>query len=171
MPVSDTLTLATRSGINLEVRPATEADEPKLAAFFDRVTDEDRRFRFVAAADHVGHGQLEPLVHIDHFRTESWLGINKASGEIVASGMLACDGPLDTGEIAISVRSDYRGKGIGWTMLDLLAEEAERRGCRRAISIESRDNHAAIDLEREKGFKPKAFEGDPTLVVLSKTFR
>ena len=65
----------------------------------------------------------------------------------------------------------HRGKGIGWTMLDLLAEEAERRGCRRAISIESRDNHAAIDLEREKGFKPKAFEGDPTLVVLSKTFR
>ena len=171
MSVSDTLTLATRSGIDLEVRPATLADEPALAAFFDRVSNEDRRFRFLAAADHVGHQQLEPLVHTDHFRTESWLGINKASGQIVASGLLACDGPLDTGEIAISVCGDHRGKGVGWAMLDFLAKQAESRGCRRVISIESRDNHAAIELEREKGFTPEPFDGDPTLVVLSKTFR
>lgn len=171
MSVSDTLTLATRSGIELDVRPATEADEPGLTAFFDRVTDEDRRFRFLAAAEHVGHEQLEPLLHTDHFRTESWLGVNKASGEIVASGLLACDGPLDTGEIAISVCGDHRGKGIGWAMLDFLARQAEARGCRRAISIESRDNYAAIEVERDRGFRPEPFEGDPTLVVLSKTFR
>ncbi|SFF93874.1 acetyltransferase [Novosphingobium sp. CF614] len=171
MTLNDTRLLTTRSGIELEVRPATEADEAELAAFFDRVTDEDRRFRFLAAADHVSHEQLEPLVHTDHFRTESWLGINKAGGQIVASGLLACDGPLDTGEIAISVCGNHRGKGIGWAMLDFLADQARTRGCRRVIAIESRDNHAAIELEREKGFKPEPFEGDPTLVILSKTFR
>ena len=171
MSLSDTLTLATRSGIELEVRPVTTADEPQLAAFFDRVSDEDRRFRFLAAADHVTQEQLAPLVHTDHFRTESWLGINKASGQIVASGLLACDGPLDTCEVAISVCGNHRGKGVGWSMLDFLAKQAQARGCRRVISIESRDNHAAIELEREKGFTPEAFEGDPSLVVLSKTFR
>lgn len=171
MSLSDTLTLATRSGIDLEIRPAQEADEPALAAFFDRVTDEDRRFRFFAAADHVGHEQLDHLVHTDHFRTESWLGFNKASGEIVASGLLACDGPLDTAEVAISVCGNHKGKGIGWAMLDFLAHQAELRGCRRVISIEDRHNHAAIELEQEKGFKPEPFEGDPTLVILSKTFR
>ena len=171
MPLTDTLTLATRSGIELEVRPATEADEADLAAFFDRVSDEDRRFRFLAAADHVSHEQLEPLVHTDHFRTESWLGINKASGQIVASGLLACDGPLDTAEVAISVCGDHRGKGIGWAMLDFLAKQADIRGCRRVIAIESRHNHAAIELEREKGFTPEPFEGDPSLVILSKSFR
>ncbi|MCT2401884.1 GNAT family N-acetyltransferase [Novosphingobium mangrovi (ex Huang et al. 2023)] len=171
MSLSATCTLTTRSGIDLDVRPATESDEPALAAFFDRVNDDDRRFRFLTAADHVSHEQLEPLVHTDHFRTESWLGINAASGEIVASGLLACDGPLDTCEIAISVCANYRGKGIGWALLDYLAKQAEARGCRRAISIESRDNHAAIELEREKGFVPEPFDGDPTLVVLSKTFR
>jgi L-amino acid N-acyltransferase YncA len=60
---------------------------------------------------------------------------------------------------------------VGWAMADVLAKEAQHRGVRRVISIESRDNHAAIELEREKGFTPEAFEGDPTLVVLSKTFR
>lgn len=171
MPFTDTLTLSTRSGIEVEVRPATAADEADLVAFFDGVTDEDRRFRFLSAAEHVSHEQLEPLVHTDHFRTESWLGINKASGQIVASGVLACDGPLDTAEVAIAIRADHRGKGIGWAMLDFLAGQAKARGCRRVISIESRNNHAAIELEREKGFVPEAFEGDPTLVVLSRTFR
>lgn len=166
-----TLALLTRSGIDLAVRPARETDEAALAAFFDRVSDEDRRFRFFSAGAHVCHRQLEPLIHADHYRSESYLGFDPESGELVASALLACDAAMDTGEVAVSVRSDYRGKGIGWAMLDFLGQEAERRGVRRVIAIEARENHAAIDLEREKGFKPEAFEGDPSLVVLAKTFR
>lgn len=171
MSVTDIIRLDTRSGIELDVRPACAADESALAAFFDRVTEEDRRFRFLAAAEHVTHEQLEPLVNTDHFRTESWLAFNRASGQVVGSGVLACDGPLDTAEVAISVCGNHRGKGIGWAMLDFLARQAQLRGCRRVIAIESRDNHAAIELEREKGFRPEPFEGDPGLVVLARDLR
>lgn len=168
----DTLTkLTTRTGVVLTVRPATAADEPALVAFFDAVSDEDRRFRFFAAAAHVSHDQLEPLIHADHFRSESYLAFDQASGALVASALLACDNALDTGEVAVSVRGDRKGEGIGWAMLDHLTAEAQRRGVRRVIAIESRDNHAAIEVERDEGFVPEAFEGDPTLVVLAKTFR
>ncbi|WP_088309856.1 GNAT family N-acetyltransferase [Novosphingobium sp. B 225] len=166
-----TTKLSTRAGIVLDVRTASESDEPALAAFFDSVSDEDRRFRFLAAAEHVSHEQLDPLIHSDHFQSESFLAFDQANGELVGSALLACDKALDTGEIAVSVRSDYRSKGVGWALLDLLGSEAQRRGVRRVIAIESRDNHAAIELEREKGFTPEAFDGDPTLVILSKTFR
>ena len=172
MSDSETLSeLATRDGVVLAVRPAVEADEPALVALFDRVSDEDRRFRFFAAAAHVSHEQLDPLIHADHFRSESYLAFDRASGELVASGLLACDNALDTGEIAVSVRGDRKGEGIGWAMLDYLADQAQRRGVRRAISIESRNNHAAIEVERDKGFIAEPFDGDPTLVVLAKTFR
>lgn len=163
--------LTTREGVVLDVRPATEADEAALTTFFDSVSEQDRRFRFFAAGEHVSHDQLDPLLHADHFRSESYIAFDHVTGELVASGLLACDGKMDTGEVAVSVRADYRGRGVGWALLDLLAREAERRGVRRVISIESRDNHAAIEVERDKGFTPEAFEGDPTLVVLSKTFR
>ncbi|OCC22451.1 GCN5 family acetyltransferase [Croceicoccus estronivorus] len=162
--------LATRSGVTLEVRPATEADEAALTALFDNVSDEDRRFRFFTAGEHVSHEQLAPLIHVDHFTSESFLAFDKAGGALVASALLACDSKLDTGEIAVSIRSDYKGKGVGWALLDFLGQEAQRRGVRRVIAIESRDNHAAIELEREKGFVPEEFDGDPTLVILSKTF-
>lgn len=171
MHVTDVVALETRSGIQIDVRPATESDEPALAAFFDRVSDEDRRFRFLTAAKHVSHAQLDPLVHADHFRSESYLAFNRADGSLVASALLVCDGPLDTAEIAVSICRDYRSKGIGWALLDLLTREAEARGVRRVITIEDRENHAAIELERAKGFLPEPVDGDRALVILSKTFR
>ena len=170
-PFHKTCYLTTRSGLVLEVVPATEHDGPALAQFFDRVSEEDRHFRFLTACQHVSDQQIDALTHPDHFRTESFLAFEPVYGDLVASAMLACDGALDTAEIAVSIRHDHRGQGIGWALVDLLAQEAERRGARRVISIEARGNHAAIDLEREKGFKPEPFAGDPDLVVLSKTFR
>lgn len=162
--------MTTRDGTALAVRAAYAEDEAALASFFDQVDAEDRRFRFLTAIRHLGHDQLQPLTHVDHWRTESFLAFDAASGELVASAMLACDARMDTGEIAVSVRGDYRGKGVGWTMLDLLASEAQRRGLKRVISIEDRDNHAAIELEREKGFEAHGVDGDPHLVMLEKRF-
>ena len=167
----DVQEMTTRSGAVLAVRPVTGADEALLEEFFDRVSDEDRRFRFLSPRKHVGHDQLAPMVEIDHFRTETWIAFDKAGGAVVGTAMLACDNPLDTGEIAISVCQNWRGKGVGWALLDLLAGEAQRRGLRRVISIEDRDNHAAIDLEREKGFTAHGVDGDATLVMLEKCFR
>ena len=166
-----TTQLSTRSGLTLSVRAASEADEAALAAFFDSVSDEDRRFRFFAAAEHVSHEQLDPLIHADHFQSESFLAFDTASGDLVASALLACDKAMDTGEIAVSIRSDYKGRGVGWALLDFLGQEGRTRGLRRVIAIEARGNHAAIELEREKGFVPEPFEDDPSLVILSKSFR
>ena len=160
----------TRDGITLVVRPAYAEDAAALEAFFDGVSDDDRRFRFLTAVRHVGPDQIDSLTHVDHWRTESFVAFDKATGALVASAMLACDARMDTGEVAISVHRDYRGKGLGWTLLDVLGMQAQRRGLKRVISIEDRDNHAAIELEREKGFAAHGVDGDPHLIMLEKRF-
>ncbi|EGD59145.1 GCN5-related N-acetyltransferase [Novosphingobium nitrogenifigens DSM 19370] len=162
--------MKTRDDVVLSVRPAYAEDTAALEAFFDAVSDDDRRFRFLTAVRHVGTDQITPLTHVDHWRTESFVAFDQATGELVASAMLACDARMDTGEIAVSIRRDYRGRGLGWTLLDLLASEAKRRGLKRVISIEDRDNHAAIELEREKGFDAHGVDGDPHLIMLEKRF-
>ena len=161
-------TVVTRNGVTLSVRQAFAEDEDALAAFFDAVLPEDRRFRFLAAAGHLDHQRLLPMTRVDHWRTESFIAF--VDGTIVASAMLACDAQMDTGEVAVSIHKDWRGRGLGWALLDLIAAEAKRRGLKRVISIEDRDNHAAIELEREKGFVAHGLDGDPHLVMLEKRF-
>ncbi|MFY8194239.1 GNAT family N-acetyltransferase [Novosphingobium sp. B1] len=163
-------TFTTRSGTVLDVRAAFAEDAGLLATFFDQVSDEDRRFRFLAACHHISDAQLAPLTHVDHWRSESFLAFERTSGVLVASAILACDAHMNAGEIAVSVRRDFRNRGIGWAMLDLLGEEARKRGLQRVISIEDRENHAAIELERERGFLAHGIEGDPHLVMLEKRF-
>lgn len=163
-------TLSTRSGLTVEVRPATPEDETALVDFFAGVSDADRRFRFLSAAPQVSDSQIDPLLHADHQNSESYLGYDSANGELIASALLASDSSRETGEIAVSIRSDYRNKGVGWALLDFLGKEAQQRGLKKVIAIESRDNHAAIELEREKGFVPEHFDDDPSLVVLTKSF-
>ncbi|MBS0476908.1 MAG: GNAT family N-acetyltransferase [Proteobacteria bacterium] len=165
------LEIPARSGAVLLVRPVEAGDEARLEEFFDRVSDEDRRFRFLSPRKHIGHEQLVPMVAVDHHRTESWVAFDRAGGALVGTAMLACDDPMDTGEVAVSVCRDWRGKGVGWALLDVIARAAEARGLRRVISIEDRENHAAIELEREKGFVPRGVDGDPTVVMLEKSFR
>lgn len=163
--------IPTRSGKAIAVRPVQTADEPLLEEFFDRVSDEDRRFRFFSAHKHLGHEQLAPLVEVDHQQTESFIAFDATSQQVIGHAMLACDQQLDTGEIAVSVCSSWRGQGVGWALLDVLAEAARTRGLRRVISLEDRDNHAAIELEREKGFTPHGVPDDPHVIMLEKLLR
>lgn len=159
--------LTTRSGYRFRVRPADAGDEADLVAFFTHVTPDDLRFRFLSAVNHVGQDQIVRLTHVDHHATENFLAFDADHGTLVATAMMAADKDLDTAEVAIAIHADYKHRGIGWTLLDHVARFAKARGIRTLQSIESRDNHQAIELEREMGFSVAALPGDPTTVVVS----
>lgn len=165
-PSEATDTLVTRSGLELIVRPAAAADEPALTALFESVTLEDLRFRFLSAVQHVGHYQVAAMLSVDHARSETYLAFERESGRLVATAMLAADPELATAEVAISVHRDYKERGIGWTLLEHVARVARAKGIAKLQSIESRDNHAAIELERDMGFAARAYPGDATLVLV-----
>jgi N-acetylglutamate synthase-like GNAT family acetyltransferase len=160
--------LVTRSGYAFHVRPASPADEPALADFFTHVAKDDLRFRFLAAIQTVSHDQLQALVSVDHQRTENFLAIEPGTGSIIATAMLAADETLTNAEVAVAIRGDSKGRGISWTLLDHVARFAVAKGIRTLESIESRDNHEAIDLERERGWTASACPDDPTVLILRK---
>lgn len=157
--------LATRSGYRFTVRPAEERDEDALEAFFTHVSPEDLRFRFLTAVGHVPHAMIEAMSHVDHKTTENFLAVD-TNGGVVGSAMVAADAKLERAEVAISIHEDFKGCGIGWTLLEYVADYAKQRGIGRLQCIESRENHAAIELEREMGFTARAFEGEPGLVLV-----
>ena len=87
---------------------------------------------------------------------------------LIATAMLAADSEMERAEVAISIREDYKNRGLGWTLLDHVAHAAAAKGIKFLESIESRDNVEAIALEKEMGFTATAYPGDATLVLVQK---
>jgi GNAT superfamily N-acetyltransferase len=160
--------IVTRSGCLFDVRPVREADQPALAEFFKHVTPDDIRFRFLTGLKVVGSDRLSAMTHVDHHQTENFLAFVDNETEIIASAMLACDPDLKRGEVAIAVRSDFKHDGVGWEMLAHVARFAESIGVQTLESIEARENHAAIELEREMGFTATSYPGDATLMLVQR---
>jgi GNAT superfamily N-acetyltransferase len=160
--------LETRTGLRLNVRPAAPEDEARLIEFFGHVTPEDLRFRFLTAVPKVSHELARDLVEIDHTRTENLLAFDAGAGTLVATAMVAAEPSLDKAEVAIAIRSDFKHRGVGWTLLQHVAEYAAARGIKRLESIECGDNREAIELEREMGFVATRYPGDATLVLVAK---
>ena len=159
-------TLATRSGYSFTVHPASPDDSAKLRMLFRSMTPDDLRFRFLSALREVPDATVAALIKVDHDRSEHFLAFDPDTGEMVASAMLAGDPDRKAAEVAIAVHEDYKGRGIGWTLLEAVAGFARDRGFAVLRSIESHDNRAAIELGREMGFTVRALEGEPGLVVV-----
>lgn len=162
--------LNTRTGFRFQVRSAQLDDEAGLAEFFRYVTPEDLRFRFLTTVREVGHDRLAAMTKIDHRQTENFLAFTDDGETMIASGMLACDTALERGEVAISIRSEYKHKGVGWELLRHLCRIAEAKGVKIVESLEDRQNHEAIEIERELGFEVDKCLDDARIVVLRKTF-
>lgn len=159
-------TLTTRSGLVLEVRPVHVDDALRLADFFEHVSPEDLRFRFLTAIPHPSTEQIEAMVHVDHWGSEHLLAFDAENGGLIASAMMVADKGMHVAEVAISITADRKGLGIGWTMLKHCADVARARQIGKLQSIESRANHAAIEVEQALGFEARAYEGDPGLVLI-----
>jgi L-amino acid N-acyltransferase YncA len=162
--LNQSATWTTRSGFKFLVRPAVADDEAALAEFFTHVADDDLRFRFLSGQRKVSHDQLATMLRNDN-QTESFLAF-APNGILIATAMLACDAAIERGEVAIAIRADYKGRGVGWELLEYIAHYAEKAGIRTLEAVESRENHAAIELERELGFTVTGCPGDATLVIV-----
>ncbi len=80
--------------------------------------------------------------------------------------MVGANDDKSEAEVAIVVRSDYKHRGMSWTFLKYVIEQARQSGIKKLQSIESRQNHAAIELEKEMGFSARSCPGDATLMLL-----
>lgn len=159
--------LTTHSGFRFEVRRARAEDEPTLAEFFTHVTPEDLRFRFLGAVKEVSHERLVAMTSSDDPHINNFLAFS-TDGALIAVATLASDAANRRGEVAICIRQDRKHLGVGWELLAHIARYAEANGLEAIESIESRENRAAIELERDMGFTVTTNPDDPTLVLVQR---
>jgi acetyltransferase len=74
------------------------------------------------------------------------------------------DANYERGEYAILVRSDLKGAGLGWQLMQIMIEYARRQGLRLVEGQVLRENRTMLAMCRELGFSFKPDPDDPSIV-------
>lgn len=85
----------------------------------------------------------------------------RVADRVVAHGALCLEG--DTGETAVFVHQDWRGRGLGKLLLSELIAEGRRLGLRRVWGMAAPDNFVMLRLAESLSFGPGS---DPGLLHL-----
>ena len=152
-----------RDGSRVDVRPIRPEDEVLYPDFFARVTPEDLRLRFFAPVRDFSHKFIARLTQIDYSRDMAFLALDEATGELMGVVRLSAEPDRETGEYAILLRSDLKGKGLGWRLMKLLIEYARSEGFRSIHGQVLRENTAMLSMCEGLGFHAKIDPDEPNI--------
>ena len=147
-----------RDGTGILVRPVRPEDEPLYVPFFAAVTADDLRLRFFAPVKEFSHTFIARFTQIDYARAMAFIAVEEATGAMLGVVRLHADADYASGEYAILVRSDLKGKGLGWLLMQLIIEYARAEGVRSIHGQVLQENTMMLEMCRELGFH---IETDP----------
>jgi acetyltransferase len=141
------------------VRPMRPEDENMVRGFLEHISMNDLRLRFFAPVKDFGHIFVARLTQLDYARAMAFVALDEASGEMLGGVRLHADANYETGEYAVLLRSDLKGRGLGWRLMQLIIEYARSEGLRRIEGQVLTENTAMLRMCRELGFAIKREEG------------
>ena len=155
-----------RDGTRVLVRPVRPEDEPLYGPFFAAVTPQDLRLRFFAPVKEFGHRFVARLTQIDYARAMAFVAIEEATGNMLGVIRLHADANYDSGEYAVLVRSDLKGRGLGYLLMQLIIEYARAEGLAVIEGQVLSENTAMLAMCRELGFDIALDPRDPDTYIV-----
>jgi acetyltransferase len=150
--------LEMKDGLRVLLRPIRPEDEPAIHELLRHVTSQDLRLRFFAPMKEFSHEFIARLTQLDYARAMAFVAFDEATNELVGVVRIHSDSIYESGEYAILLRSDLKGRGLGWALMQLIIEYAKSEGLKRISGQVLQENSAMLNMCRELGF---AIKSDP----------
>jgi acetyltransferase len=156
-------------GLELFVRPLRPEDEPAVVELFKMVTQRDLRLRFFAPVKEFSHPFVARLTQLDYGRAIAFAAFEGSTDTMLGLVHLHVDANHEAGEYAILLRSDFKGRGLGWKLMELIIAYARREGLKKIEGQVLAENTVMLTMCRELGFKVESDpdEADVKLVTLA----
>jgi RimJ/RimL family protein N-acetyltransferase len=136
------------------MRPVRISDEPLLKDFFYSLSDQSLYRRFISMRKDMPHERLQEFVVIDYTK-ETVILATVREGEmekVVGLGQYGINEANHTAEVALVVRDDYQGKGVGTEVLSYLTFLAKREGLYGFTAEVLVENKPMLHLFEKMGF-------------------
>jgi acetyltransferase len=145
------------------IRPIKPIDEHLYQTFIERLSPEDIRFRFLAPQKEFSHKFIARFTQIDYSRAMAFVALSQDQQDLLGVVRLAADPDYVSAEFAIIVRSDLKGQGIGWELMQHLIQYADAEGLRDLHGNVLAANTRMLRVSRDLGFEITADPDDPAL--------
>jgi acetyltransferase len=97
----------------------------------------------------------------------AFVTIDEASAELLGVVRLHSDANYESGEYAILLRSDLKGHGLGWKLMELIIAYAKSEGLKRIEGQVLAENAAMLNMCREFGFEVGHDPNDPSIMLVT----
>jgi len=144
-----------KDGWRVYVRPIRPEDEPLIHQMLKHVTMQDLRLRFFAPMKEFSHEFIARLTQLDYARAMAFVAFDEATNELVGVVRIHSDSIYESGEYAILLRSDLKGRGLGWTLMQMIIEYAKSEGLKAISGDVLAENTVMLAMCRSLGFEVK----------------
>jgi acetyltransferase len=155
--------LEVKDGWRVFARPIRPEDEPRIHEFLRHVSSQDLRLRFFAPMKEFSHEFIARLTQLDYARAMAFVAFDEATNELVGVVRIHSDSVYENGEYAILLKSDLKGRGLGWSLMQLIIEYAKSEGLKRISGEVLQENSTMLNMCRDIGFAVKSDATDHTL--------
>ena len=148
------------------MRPIRPEDELQHREFLSHISQEDMHFRFFSIIREFAHADLARYTQIDFDREMAFIATRpNALNQPETLGVVRAVTDPDNiqAEVAIIVRSDLKGMGLGRILFDKMIGYLRSRGTREAVGETLRVNHRMLKLARKLGFETEYMDDGETV--------
>lgn len=145
--------VTTRGGLDVAMRPIRPEDARLYPAFVAKLENQDVRLRLLAPRKQFAHNFLARLTQIDYAREMAFVAVDAENGALCGVSRLVADPDYTRAEYAVIVRSDLKGVGLGWALMEHLIAYARAEGLDVLEGTVLADNTDMLAMCRELGFK------------------
>jgi acetyltransferase len=155
-----------RDGTALRIRPVRPEDEPLLLDLAAHMSPEDLRLRFFTPVHGLTHAVAARLSQLDYDREMALIA--EHDGAALGVAHFFADPDNLRAEYAIAVRSDWKGRGLGYLLMQQLLSLAGARGIGELFGEVLRENQPMLQMCRELDFAISPDPQDPAVMLVRK---
>jgi acetyltransferase len=155
-----------RDGTVLRLRPLRPEDEPMLHDLAAHMSHEDLRLRFFTPVQGLTHAVAARLSQLDYDRELALLA--ELDGMALGIAHFFADPDKLRAEYAIAVRSNWKGRGVGFLLMTRLIHIARQRGIGELVGEVLRENEPMLQMCRELGFSIVPQRADLAIMLVRK---
>jgi acyl-CoA synthetase (NDP forming)/RimJ/RimL family protein N-acetyltransferase len=151
-------------GATAHIRPITPDDAEMLVAFYARVSEESKYYRFFAPRPTLSERDVRNYTTVDHDGRVAF--IVTVGGDMIGVGRYDRIGASGhSAEVAFLVEDAHHGRGLGSVLLEHLAQAARERGVRQFIADVLPANRKMIKVFTDAGYTVQPTYEDGVLHV------